>query len=257
MSGSSTDMEESDDSTSTVIANPQPNPSYLYYRLFTKNIAVPSEQPASPRNVYVGRVRSDSIAPPQTVLLIKRRICTIECIKDCFTSSTLFCSRESKSPMDDGERVSILTPGSSGSDPKKPMELVVDIPRTIQGYSDYYGERHKIINKTLSVNSTYPKPQYSARSLFIIPLYAFMHCLQYTINSTQKMAKFHLSTLSILMPSSPVPSRASMPSSYRRRIRCMPSYGVFHFSKAFHITAGIKYSTISSVNFQSEMGSWS
>jgi len=68
--------------------------------------------------------------------------------------------------MDDGERVSILTPGSSGSDPKKPMELVVDIPRTIQGYSDYYGERHKIINKTLSVNSTYPKPQYIYYKLY-------------------------------------------------------------------------------------------
>ena len=152
--------------------------------------------------------------------------------------------------MDDSKRMCIFTPKSPGSNPGEPMELVVDIPK-----SDY--NRCKMIEKTLSVNSTHPRPQYSAGSPFIVLLCAFTLCLQYIINSIQKTGKSSPSALSILMPSNPAPWHALMPTSYHRRVHCVPSYGVFHFSKAFHITAGIKCSTISSVNSQPKMGSWS
>jgi len=114
----------SDGADPNVQADPQSGPRYLYYLLFTEDIGLPLQNPAFSGNSYLGRVKADSVAPPRTVLLIKRRLCNIEGISD-YPGSILFLSRSSQSPMDDGERVSILTPGGVGSTPEKPMELVV------------------------------------------------------------------------------------------------------------------------------------
>lgn len=102
----------------------------------------------------MGRVKADSVAPPLTVLMIKRRLCKVENISDYY-SSTLFLSESCRSPADDGDRVDILTPGSPGSTPEKPMELVVELSR-------------REIDK-LSANSMSLNPQYSTRLAPVIP----------------------------------------------------------------------------------------
>jgi len=145
-------LSESNKSDSTVKANPQREPRYLYYRLYSEEIGIPSKQPAFPGSLYLGRVRANSIAPPQTVVLIKRRLCKIEDIRDDRSSSTLFLSGSSRSPMNDAERMSILTPGGSGSTPEEPIELVVK--------SSAYE-----INQR-SVNKMSPDPQYIYYNLY-------------------------------------------------------------------------------------------
>jgi hypothetical protein len=103
----------------------------------------------------VGRLRAGSIAPPQTALLIKRRLCKVEDISD-YSASTLFCSAASRSPTDDGDRVPILTPGGSGSDPQKPIELVI---------GKLSRREHLVINE-LSATCRSPRPQYIYYKLY-------------------------------------------------------------------------------------------
>ncbi|KIM75860.1 hypothetical protein PILCRDRAFT_826886 [Piloderma croceum F 1598] len=142
--------DDSDSSDSTVIANAPSGPRYLYYRLFTENMGIPSEKPAFPSDPYLGRVRANSVAPPQTVHLIKRRLCQIEDISD-YLSSVLFLSSSSLSPMSDTERVSILTPSGPGSTPDKSMELVVNLSHRDRGWSN---------NSAANRQAMSPKPQY-------------------------------------------------------------------------------------------------
>jgi len=151
---SDVDSEGSDTSHATVRI-PRPDPQYVYYRLYTTTIAIPSKHPAFLGNSYVGRLRADSIAPPQTALLIKRRLCKVEDISD-YSASTLFCSAASRSPTDDGDRVPILTPGGSGSDPQKPIELVI---------GKLSRREHLVINE-LSATCRSPRPQYIYYKLY-------------------------------------------------------------------------------------------
>jgi len=146
LSKAMTDNPESDDSDSdvTVQANPKIDPQYLYYRLFTNDIGITSNQPAFVNNPYLGRVRRNSIAPPQEVLQFKRRLCNVEGITH-FASSTLYPSASNQSPMDDGDRV----PDALGSTMDNPMELVVE-------KSEYY--------MTQRIGKAYPQAQYSTRS---------------------------------------------------------------------------------------------
>jgi len=90
--------------------------------LFTTYIGIPSKRPISPGNRYVGRIRANSVAPPQTVFLIKRHILKIEGIT-YDPQSALYLSKSCRSALDDGERVSI-SPGNVGN-PEDPMELVI------------------------------------------------------------------------------------------------------------------------------------
>jgi hypothetical protein len=168
--------DDSDSSDSTVTANALPGPRYckclvssrlisnshdlnllVYYRLFTENIGILSDKPASPSDPYLGRARANSVAPPQTVYLIKRHLCKIENISD-FLGSILFLSGSSLSPLNDTERVSILTPGGPGSSPDEPMELVVKFSFIVRD-----SEWERISRQAMS-----PKPRYSARSALVI-----------------------------------------------------------------------------------------
>jgi hypothetical protein len=165
--------DDSDSSDSTVTANALPGPRYckclvsshlisnshdlnllVYYRLFTENIGMLSDKPAFPSDPYLGRVRANSVAPPQTVYLIKRHLCKIENIGD-FLGSILFLSGSSLSPLNDTERI-ILTPGGPGSSPDEPMELVVKVSFIVRQWA-------RISRQAMS-----PKPRYSARSAFVI-----------------------------------------------------------------------------------------
>lgn len=115
------------ESEATVIPTSREEPRYLYYYVFTESIRTPSRRPAFRNNSYLGRVLANTVAPPQTAQLIKRRLCNIESVEN-FSSSKLFLSRSSKGPMDDEECASILTSDGIGSIPEKAMELV-QVPR--------------------------------------------------------------------------------------------------------------------------------
>ncbi|KIM83738.1 hypothetical protein PILCRDRAFT_434652 [Piloderma croceum F 1598] len=145
-----TKQSDSTDSDSTVKATVQGDPLYLYYRLFTTYIGIPSRKPILPGNRYVGRIRAKSVAPPQTVFLIKRHIFKIEDMT-YNPQSALYLSKSCRSALDDGERVSI-SPGSVGSNPEDPMELVI---------ATYTGSPQ--------IEIVSMKPEYSATPACIIP----------------------------------------------------------------------------------------
>jgi hypothetical protein len=171
-------------------------------------MGIPSKKPAFSGNSYVGRVKATSVAPPQTILLIKRRLCKIENIDD-HSSSTLFLSRSRRSPENNEDRVSILTPGCPGSTPNEPIELIVKLSNA----------EKEVINR-LVANRTCPEPKYSARATFIIPYYTFTSLYaQYTIVSTQKMGRFGLKILSIPTPMTACLLHASTTTSYHHRTR--------------------------------------
>jgi hypothetical protein len=118
----------------------------VYYRVYTPNVGLPSKHPAFAEKSFVGRIRASSVAPPQTVFLVKQRLCMVEKVK--FPSgSTLFLSKSSSFPANDVEHLPILAPGGWGSTPEDPVELVIRS-------SDYYDE---IIMS--------PNPQYCAKSV--------------------------------------------------------------------------------------------
>lgn len=152
--------------TSHLLSNSHDSILLVYYRLFTESIGIPSAKPAFPCDPYLGRVRANSVAPPQTVHLIKRRLCQIENKSD-YLDSILFVSRSSLSPINNTERVSILTPGGPGSTPDEPMELVVK-----SSLSDYQWSGGYDSKQAMS-----PTPQYSAGlalSLHSVYLHVFI-----------------------------------------------------------------------------------
>ena len=162
-------------------------------------MAIPSKKPASPSNSYMGRVKATSVAPPQTVLHIKRRLCKIENIVN-YSGSKLFLSKLKKSQENDEYRVSILTPGGLGSTPNNPIELVVELSVS----------EEVVINKLIA-NARRSLPEFSTRTMFINPYCTLTPSYpQYTIVSTQKMGQFRLRTLSILMPMTARLSHASI-----------------------------------------------
>ncbi|KIM88097.1 hypothetical protein PILCRDRAFT_814001 [Piloderma croceum F 1598] len=127
---------ESTSSDATIKADQETDLKYLYYRLFTNEIGITPKQPAFVANPYLGRVRRNSIAPPQTVLQLKQRLCYIERTGQS-SNSILYRSASNQSPMDDGDRMH-ATLGSMD----QPLELVV-----------------KVI-MTLKPTEAYPQPQY-------------------------------------------------------------------------------------------------
>ena len=96
----------------------------MYYRIFITDGAVPTRQPADARNLYLGRIEAVQVTPPHTVGSVIRCICKLEGIGR-FRFARLFLSSSSPSPMDRFEHVDILTGTGPGSDPRRPLALVL------------------------------------------------------------------------------------------------------------------------------------
>ena len=95
----------------------------VYYRIYAKDGALPSNTPVTPSDPFLGRIKVRSVPPPRTVKAVKRSITKVENIKD-HENTSLFLTTYSKSPLDDAEKVTILNGTGPGSTPQTPLALV-------------------------------------------------------------------------------------------------------------------------------------
>jgi hypothetical protein len=95
----------------------------VYYRIYSEDGSILSKAPAAPDDPFLGRIKARSVPPPHTVKAIKHSIAKVEDIKDR-TSTSLFLTPHSESPMGDADKVSILNHTALGSTPQEPLALV-------------------------------------------------------------------------------------------------------------------------------------
>ena len=99
----------------------------VYYRIYAEDGAIRSKTPAAPGDPFIGRIKARSVPPPHTAKTVKRCIAKMENIKDR-TSTSLFISPYSQSPMADADKVTgILNRTGPGSTPQDPLALVAKI----------------------------------------------------------------------------------------------------------------------------------
>lgn len=101
----------------------------VYYRIYSEDVGIPSQKPLNLEDPYIGRIHAKSIAPPHTILSLKRCICKAEGITD-HSRTTLFVANSSNSAMDDKGRISVSDQTGPGRDPAEPMALVVRLLST-------------------------------------------------------------------------------------------------------------------------------
>ena len=102
----------------------------VYYRIYsTEYGAIPSKTSAAPGDPFLGRIKAISVAPPHTVNAVKLSIEKVEKIrvKDR-TSTSLFLTPYSQSPMADAGKITILNLTGPGSTPQEPLALVAKMP---------------------------------------------------------------------------------------------------------------------------------
>ena len=97
----------------------------VHYRIYTEDGAIPSKTPA-PGDPFLGRIKARSVPPPHTAQAVKRSIAKAENIEDR-TSTSLFLTPYSQSPMRDTGKVAILNRTAMGSTPQEPLALIANM----------------------------------------------------------------------------------------------------------------------------------
>lgn len=103
---------------------------YIYYRLYTNNGALITNNPLYSSDRFISCILSRSIAPPRTVASLKRHICRIEGFEPSGSdiSYKLYSSLSEKVPLEHSTHLSRLRgdrgPGSSETDP---MALMIEM----------------------------------------------------------------------------------------------------------------------------------
>ena len=97
----------------------------VYYRIFTQFGAVLPKSSADIGDPSIGRILGMLVTPPHTVASLKKCLCRTEGVKgQCRVE--LFLSCTAQSPMDDGQRISLLPTSGPGSLSYESMALVVN-----------------------------------------------------------------------------------------------------------------------------------
>ena len=99
------------------------NSSAVYYRVYTEDGVIPSQQPIESGDPFLARIRAIDVAPPHTVASIKRCLSRTENIVD-HTHTRLLASAGSKAAMEKEEHIDILTGNGPGSTTGQPLCLV-------------------------------------------------------------------------------------------------------------------------------------
>ena len=94
----------------------------MYYQVYANNSDVPSKVAFDEEEPSLGRILSDSVAPPRTLASIKRRISRVEETPE-LANADLFEDISSETPMKDGH-ISILGTDGPGLSPNEPMAIV-------------------------------------------------------------------------------------------------------------------------------------
>ena len=175
--------------TSTFIHLFDPTPSCnptVYYRLYTKDGPLESNNPLYYNYRYISRVSSKSVTPPHTAASLKRHICSSEGFK-ATEKCDLYLLLSEKNPVEDSTRIPL--PGGDGSGPgmseSEPIALVIDV---------------SVAEKRLSGKSTIAqvalpkwqgKQRHSTHQLFITceGLLSLFSPNQYIIGFTTRAAK--------------------------------------------------------------------
>jgi hypothetical protein len=124
----------------------------VFFRVYTEDGAIPTKNCANSSDPYLGCINAMSVAPPHTAASVKFRLAKAEGFDNRKTRTTLFLTTSSRSPMDDGGRVSIFSASGPGALPQEPLALVIhlsessslnesDIIRGIPSAEPHYSER--------------------------------------------------------------------------------------------------------------------
>jgi hypothetical protein len=99
----------------------------VYYKVFKADGVIACKEPVDSQDPYLARIEADHITPPHTVASIRKCICKAEGIESArwVTTCKLFESAFSESAMDDKKHIAVLDESGPGSDPQKPLALVV------------------------------------------------------------------------------------------------------------------------------------
>jgi hypothetical protein len=99
----------------------------VYYRVYNEGGAIRSLHPLNHNDPSLSRIHVASVAPPHTAALVKRRLCKVEGVTG---PTTLFTTTPGLSPMNDGDRISLLSEASPGATSQNPITFLVQTPYT-------------------------------------------------------------------------------------------------------------------------------
>jgi hypothetical protein len=116
---------------------------------------------------FLGRVKATSVPPPHTVVSVKRSLAKVEEISDD-TSTSLFLTLYSQSPMDDTSKVTILDRTGAGFMPEEPLALVAK-------FVDEFGRRREDLGAVVP-GTTSPNSRYSMPLCTIYPFFSNIRC---------------------------------------------------------------------------------
>ena len=98
------------------------SPFSVYYRVYNDEGAIVTRRPAYLNDTYLGRVRSQWVAPPHNAGSLRRCLALMESIDP--TATTLFATLSSKSALADDILVSFKTSQTLGIWPDEPVALL-------------------------------------------------------------------------------------------------------------------------------------
>ena len=97
----------------------------VYYRLYTKEGPLISNNPIFSSDRSLSRILSKSVRPPHTAASLKRYVCKIEGM-DSPEKVALCLSLSEKKPVDDSARLALKGSSGPGSSEADPVVFVVD-----------------------------------------------------------------------------------------------------------------------------------
>ena len=163
----------------------------VYYRIYAEDGAIPSKTSVASGDPFLGRINAISVPPPHTIKAVKHSIAKVEDIKDR-TSTSLFLTPYSKSPMRDSNKVTILNRTGLGSTPQEPLALVAKMSGSER--SALESEERGGLVSAEEPYTTPPEVRYRT-SIQHSPTFSFRDILIFggkcTICSTPTIMKYH------------------------------------------------------------------
>jgi hypothetical protein len=95
----------------------------VYYVLYADDYTMPSKVAFDPEEPFIGRIRADSVAPPHSLISIKRCISRVE-RNPGLAHADVFADISCDSPLKEG-RISLRRTDSPGLSPNEPMAIVL------------------------------------------------------------------------------------------------------------------------------------
>jgi len=108
------------------VSEPRAGPRHIYYRIYTKQGALESNNPIYSNDRFISHIVPRSVAPPHTAASLKKHICRIERF-ELSTKCTLYSSLSDQAPVEDSTRLALRGTSGPGVSEVDPVVLVVDV----------------------------------------------------------------------------------------------------------------------------------